>query len=117
MIEPYTENVDGDFYVAKDCCTLCDVPIQEAPQLFTYAVDGEGQPDHCFVSRQPEDESELEDMLRVVQGAELECVRYRGNDPSIIRQINQLGVGGVCDHQLPILPQPSKSKGPWWRFW
>jgi hypothetical protein len=115
MIEPYPENVAGDFYVEKDCCTMCDVPMVEAPELFTYAIGADGQPDHCFVSRQPADESELKDMLSVIRCAEFRCVRYRGDDPTLLQRLIDRGESDVCDAiSDTTTPKPSS---PWWRFW
>ncbi|WP_404309303.1 hypothetical protein [Neorhodopirellula lusitana] len=115
MIEPYPENVDGDFYVEKDCCTMCDIPMAEAPDLFTYAVDSDGGPDHCYVSRQPKGDAELSDMLSVIQCAEFRCVRYRGSDPDLLQRLVDLGESDICD-AVPSeeIGKPSKS---WWRFW
>ena len=115
MIEPYPENVDGDFYVEKDCCTLCDVPMVEAPGLFTYAVDADGKPDHCFVSRQPENASELDDMVSAIASAELQCIRYRGNDPVLLDRLVQLGESAICDAISD--GQTGSPPKPWWRFW
>ena len=32
---PHPMNVPGPFYVLNGCCTACDVPVSEAPDLFT----------------------------------------------------------------------------------
>lgn len=114
MTEPYPENVDGDFYVEKDCCTLCDVPMIEARGLFTYATDNEG-PTHCYVSKQPTDDSELEAMLSAIRCAEFRCIHYRGDDPSLLQRLVDTGDSDTCD---AILERPSCSPvRPWWRFW
>jgi len=96
MPEAYPENVPGDFYVERDCCTLCDAPRTIAPQLFTYAGRTDGY-DHCYVSKQPANESELDAMLEVIRCAELQCIHYRGNDRGILRRIEAMGQAGVCD--------------------
>ena len=113
MPEPYPENVAGDFYVEKDCCTCCDVPRAEAPDLFTYADDGDDYM-HCYVSKQPSNAGELDDMLRVIQCAELQCIHYRGNDPAILQRIADMGESDVCDALEPDAPIVAR---PWWRFW
>lgn len=97
MIEPFAENVKGDFYVAKDCCTLCDVPIEEAPKLFQYAKDSEGCAIHCFVCRQPENEQELDDMLRAMVFSEMQCIRYRGNEAGVMHKLIEKGHAELCD--------------------
>ena len=96
MPEPYPENVDGDFYVEKDCCTCCDVPRTEAPKLFTYSDDGDGYM-QCYVSKQPSNESETQDMLRVISCAEFRCIRYRGRDPGVLQRLVEMGEADVCD--------------------
>jgi hypothetical protein len=113
MPEPYPENVPGDFYVERDCCTLCDVPRTIAPNLFTYAGRTDGY-DHCYVSKQPENSDELKAILEVIQCAELQCIHYRGTDPEIINQIRTMGEIAVCDTVIEKSPEP---KRPWWRFW
>lgn len=75
-------NAPGDFYVEKDCCTLCGVPSQLAPELFADDDDG------CWVARQPATPIEQQKMLKVIEMQELGCVRYRGNDRRIVRLIN-----------------------------
>ena len=64
-------NAPGEFYVLKDCCTLCGVPWDIAPELFAYDDNG------CWVSRQPETAAEREKMLKVIAFQELDCVRPR----------------------------------------
>ncbi len=89
----YCKNVDGGFYVEDGCCTLCSVPWIVAPSLFT--VDNQGR--HCFVSKQPETLTELDQMVEVVHTSELACVRYRGTDNVILRRLQEFGVGAQCD--------------------
>ena len=113
MPEPYPENVPGDFYVERDCCTLCDVPRTIAPDLFTYAGRTDGY-EHCYVSKQPENRTELDAMLKVIQCAELQCIHYRGADKDIINCIRAMGEIAVCD---AVIEKSPESKRPWWRFW
>jgi len=113
MSEPYPENVSGDFYVELDCCTHCDVPRTIAPALFTYAGDTNGY-DHCYVSKQPADEAELNAMLEVIQCAELQCIHYRGTDRGILQRIEAMGEAAVCDI---FSEPPTKPSRPWWRIW
>ena len=115
MTEPYPDNVDGNFYVEKDCCTLCDVPMIEAPGLFTYATGEDGIPDHCYVSRQPANDSELDKMVSAIQCAELQCIRYRGSDPALLKRLVDAGEAAICD-AIPSAAASRFSK-PWWRFW
>ena len=98
MAIPYPENADGDFYVERDCCTLCDVPMVEAPGLFTYALGDDGKPDHCYVSKQPSNGSETESMISAIQCAELRCIRYRGRDQTILTRLIKIGESEICDN-------------------
>ena len=87
MIEKLPESdadprsVPGDFYVAKDCCLLCGVPWQLAPDLFGESVTG------CWVRKQPVTQDEHSRMIRVLQTQELGCIRYRGREPEILRVV------------------------------
>ena len=72
-------NVPGDYYVEKDCCTLCGVPWNLAPELFAYDDTG------CWVARQPAGSGEERKMLQVIDAQELGCVRYRGTKPLFLR--------------------------------
>lgn len=88
-------NVIGPFYVEDGCCTLCGVPSTEAPDLFAEAER------HCYVRRQPTTPEELERMLSVINCAELNCIRYSGDEPEILEQLALLGQAGVCDSMPP----------------
>ena len=79
---PYPENVPGDFYVAKDCCTMCDMPFVVAKDLF-----GKAGEDHCYVKKQPTTADELRRMIDAAESADLGCIRYKGNDPKILQRL------------------------------
>ena len=98
MAKPYPLNVEGPFYVEDGCCTSCGIPEGTAPGLFAWSGDG-----HCFVARQPENPAELEGMVEVVNCAELDCIRYRGADPSILRRLVENGDGDKID--VPVPPE------------
>ena len=83
------------------CCTACDVPFVEAPGLFAY--DGKN---HCYVKRQPETKAELNRMLGAVWAAELQCIRYRGEDPDVRRRLGELGEPHLCDVAPPSSIRP-----------
>ena len=85
-------NVPGDFYVEDECCTRCDVPIRHAPELF-----GATNHDSCYVKCQPATPEQLDQMLDVIQCAELACIRYRGSNRLIQLRIAELGESHVCD--------------------
>ncbi len=89
--QPHPKNVTGPFYVVNGCCTACDVPMIEAPELFAY------DDNHCFVKRQPETADEFNHAFRAVHAAELECIRYRGDDSNLLRRFAELGESHLCD--------------------
>jgi hypothetical protein len=98
---PHPSNAPGPFYVVDGCCTACDVPFVETPGLFAY--DGKN---HCYVKRQPGTKAELNRMLRTVWAAELQCIRYRGEDPEVLRRFGELGEPHLCDVPPPASVQP-----------
>ena len=95
-------NAEGDFYVEHGCCTACDVPMQSAPTLFAY-----DETSHCFVKRQPSTRAECDMMFEAIRGAELQCIRYRGNDNDWYRRLVSSGDLDVCDHPPndPVQPE------------
>jgi hypothetical protein len=93
---PHLKNVSGPFYVLNGCCTACDVPVSEAPDLFTY-----DEANHCYVKRQPCTKDEVDRTLRAAWAAELECIRYRGSDPEILRRFAEFGAPHLCDVPPP----------------
>lgn len=95
-IRPHPKNVTGPFYVEYGCCTACDVPMQEAPNHFAYDSDN-----HCYVCQQPNNASDTTDMIGTAWMAELRCIRYRGDDPDILRRFAELGLREICDVQPP----------------
>lgn len=93
---PHPSNALGDFYVEDGCCTMCEVPLVEAPDLFGVFEDLSGH-SHCFVKRQPETPAELDQMVSAVRCADLQCIRYRGSDRLIQLRLVEDGEGVVCD--------------------
>ena len=87
----YPENVEGDFYVEKDCCLLCTIPTMTAPTLFKEKED-----EYCFVSKQPENEEELQKMIEVIGDSEVNCIRYCGKNKEIMDQIYM--ADDTCDY-------------------
>jgi len=53
----HPRNAPGEFYVEKDCCTLCGVPWTIAPELFesapTCANPGTPEPQNLGTSPDP----------------------------------------------------------------
>ena len=104
--KPHPLNAPGDFYVEFECCLTCGVPIDIAPELFAWEnarVTDEGQPvaDSCYIRKQPTTPGELKKMMEVMAAQELECIRYRGSDPAIMRRIREEGGYDFFDRELP----------------
>ena len=90
---PFYKNIAGDFYVEDSCCTACDMPRQEAPDLFAYDLDG-----HCYVCKQPTTAEEKDRMANAMDVQELGCIRYKGDDPNVISVLEQRGLGEFIDN-------------------
>lgn len=93
MANPHPCNAPGPFYVEDGCCISCGVPETTAPELFGW-TEGES---HCFVRRQPASPDETDSMVRALWAAEVECIRYRGEDPALLKRIAELGSPHLCD--------------------
>ena len=92
-------NCAGDFYVEQGCCITCGVPLDEAPGTFAWAeVAGDRS---CVVVRQPQTPTEIYQTLSAMHSAEVDCIRYRGNDPAISRRIAEMGYAASCDLAPP----------------
>lgn len=96
MAKVHSENAPGPFYVEEGCCLSCGVPIDVAPQNFDWARDGS----HCIVKCQPETPGELDGVIVAICRAEVDCIRYRGDDREIARRIAESGHGDSCDTPL-----------------
>lgn len=97
-VKPHPLNVIGDFYVEDGCCTACEVPLTEAPDLFGITTDDSY---HCFVQRQPKSKGEFDQMLSAIACAELQCIRYRGNDADIFSRLSAMDEMEICDNEPP----------------
>lgn len=95
LYKPHKDNVPGSFYVCDGCCTACDVPRSEAPDLFAYDKEN-----HCYVSQQPKTADEVSRMIRALIGSELECIRYRGVDEEILRRLADSGNAQLSDTKI-----------------
>jgi|SRR5581483_342461 len=91
------QNAPGDFYVESDCCLSCCLPHSEAPELMN---DANIPFTECYFRRQPRTPEEVEHAIQAISISELDCLRYGGHDPAIIRRLQKLGRGGCCDHPL-----------------
>lgn len=95
--KPYHLNVIGPFYVEDSCCTSCGVPWDRAPRLFDWNEE------QCWVKQQPRDDAELDTMLDVMSTQELGCIRYRGDNPDLLRRLSDLGEAASCDHIAEVV--------------
>ena len=95
----YEENAPGPFYVVKDMCIICCAPEDVAPDLMGFYTDptGTSGKSHCYFRKQPINSGELERAINALRVACCGALRYEGNDPKILRCLNELGLGTLCD--------------------
>ncbi len=129
--QPHPANVPGDFYVEDGCCTMCEVPLIHAPDLFGVCTDNRTYPgmasrsyEHCYVKQPPVTDEQRDQMIEAIQFTELECIRYRGRDELIQLRLIEIGQGHVCDslttEQRELSRQTSdrlrrERRRPFWR--
>lgn len=104
---PFAENVRGDFHVEDGCCTSCGMPSTVAPELFSYASGG-----HCYVSKQPSNAIEVQQMIEAFEVQDIGCIRYKGRNHAIQMKLVASGEGDQCDgldHDLKALNEEVKS--------
>jgi len=89
-------NAPGDFYVEHGCCTACGVPGSIAPSLFAWDVES-----HCYVSKQPSDPTEFDAMVEAMGSSEVDCIRYRGRDVSVLTRLIENGDAKLLDARPP----------------
>jgi hypothetical protein len=92
----HLKNAPGPFYVADGCCTACGVTNAIAPDLFASDANN-----HCYVKRQPSTADEIDAALRVMRTQELGCIRYCGDDETILRRLAEAGESAQCDNASP----------------
>lgn len=93
--KPYPKNVEGDFYVEDGCCITCLVPKFYAPDLMGFdETDG-----HCFVAKQPTDENEIYQAIKATWAAEVQCIRYQGQNPPILKRLAEAELADCCDQK------------------
>jgi hypothetical protein len=76
---------EEDFYVQQGRCLSCGVPQAVAPTLVGWR-DTQNSTD-CYWIRQPQTPDELEQAIKVIHEQEVDCHRYAGTDPSVIRRL------------------------------
>ena len=95
MAQSGDRNVPGPFYVDPDCCITCGIPVALAPEFF--AKDDTRKFGPCFVKRQPVTDAEFAKFLKVKDNAEVDCIRYRGDNQRWRRKLIKKGYGPECD--------------------
>jgi hypothetical protein len=97
---PHPKSAPGDFYVEKGQCLACGVPQVVAPDLVGWTDE---KVQHCFWKKQPETPAELERAIAILEAQELECHRYAGTDPAILKRVSS----SYCDYpmQSPTISQ------------
>jgi hypothetical protein len=93
--KPYPKNVEGDFYVEDGCCITCLVPEFYAPSLMAF----DETDSHCFVAKQPTNEDELYQAIKATWAAEIQCIRYGGQNPQILRRLIEAELVDCCDQK------------------
>jgi hypothetical protein len=97
--KPHPRSAPGDFYVEDGCCLSGGVPHVVAPDLVGW-VDTKLR--HCFWIKRPKTLEELTRAIAVLRTQELECHRYAGRDPGILKRIAPEN----CDYPLnPLIPK------------
>ena len=104
---PHPKSAPGDFYVVNGECLACGVPHVVAPDLVGWADEKLSQ---CFWKKQPETPAELERALAVLEAQELECHRYAGTYPAILKRAPST----YCDYpmQSPTVADRTGSRSP-----
>ncbi len=65
----WEDNVPGKYYIDKSC-TFCMVCMDEAPNNIAESDDG----DHCFISKQPANAEEVEQLKAALEGCPTESL-------------------------------------------
>jgi len=81
---------DG-FYIEPDCCLLCGVPEDIAPELFR---TGDAS---CFLIRQPRSPAEFDKAIVAMGSSEVDCIRYGGSEPGILRRLGEADMASFAD--------------------
>lgn len=94
--KPFHRNVPGPFYVGEGCL-LCVVPETEAPTMIS-SPPGPVQGDtSCLVHRQPHSYDDVKIMIQAMAASCIECVRYRGTDPGVLRLLAEKKQSHLAD--------------------
>lgn len=98
-------NAPGDFYVENGCCTACDLPRVEAPDLFMYDDDN-----HCYICKQPSSDEEVVRILNAMDVQELDCIQYKGRDQKILAGLEERNLNHCTSSNLQVFWAKVKAK-------
>lgn len=93
MTKAHPENAEGPFYVEDGCCITCGIPVDAAPDIFGWASNETS----CIVKCQPVTAEDLDRTMIAICTAEVDCIRYRGDDPAVFLRMAQAGHALNCD--------------------
>lgn len=102
LFEREEGNAPGPFYVVKDTCITCSLPVELAPENIQYHKRpcyscSAKLTTHCLVTRQPETSEELDQMIEVVAASCVAAYRYCGTNPEVLHRPIEVGCKGQCD--------------------
>jgi ferredoxin len=95
--DAYPKNAPGPFYVENECCVTCGIPLEVAPDLFTWDEEKGEFDNHCFLRRQPSTSTEVGRVVEAMRQTEMECIRYRGDDAALRKRLVDEGFEDQCD--------------------
>jgi hypothetical protein len=100
LFDRESDNAPGDFYVVKDSCITCALPVETAPGCVSWNRCPKKEEDsslHCRVHRQPESEEEMIAMIEAAAGSCVEAIRYCGTDDKVLAAFKRAGMERLCD--------------------
>jgi hypothetical protein len=104
LFEPEADNAAGAFYVIKDHCIICALPIETAPASVSWnrcikkREEGEDYRSlHCRIHKQPETKEEIRAMIEAAVSSCVEAIRYRGTNDDILAEFRKVGMERLCD--------------------
>ena len=103
-LPPHRKNVKGDFYVEDGCCTACDLPSEEAPELFKY------EDMHCYICKQPSTDIEVVKILNAMEIQDLDCIQYKGKNKEILSGLKQRNLESCISTDFQVFWAKLKSK-------
>ena len=104
LFERELDSVPGPFYVVKDQCIICALPVETAPANITWSAvtfprsdSRRGCPTHCRIERQPQTPEELARVIEAAWESCVEAIRYCGTDPQVLAAMRARGLAHLCD--------------------